>query len=677
MKKLLVLFIFIVSFNFLFPYEIKVEKNKFDCPTSSILKEPIKIKLYYEKQDSIDENDFLVIFEKVYGDIEVEPESLKFEDGEISVYPKVGKKMGTNILRANIFYKNYQVDKFDFKVVGLNWIEIIVILLGGLGLFLFGMKFMSDSLQNFAGERIKFFITKMTKNTFFGVLTGGIVTSFIQSSSATTVIVVGLVNAGLMTLTQSIGIIMGANIGTTMTAQLIAFKFESLALPAITAGVLMILFGSRRIKIAGETIFGFGLLFYGISLMSSSISPLKESHKLVEFMMKFEDSPILSMLTGMIITMIIQSSSATVGLTMVLAVQGLIGINTAVPLILGENIGTTITALLASLSSNINGKRAAIIHSLFNVIGVFYMMIGIYFVKINGVPLYYKFLELITPGNNFAGENIQRYLANSHTFFNVFNTLVFLPFAGVLESISKFIIKDKKGVKDNFFAPKYLDKNLLLNPHLALFNVKKEMMEMIEVASQSIELATKTLLEGNQEFVEQVRKLEMKTDILQNEITNYLISISKEDLTDQEFSQIPVLIHSINDIERVGDHSINILEFASMIRDNRIEFPKEAYEEIKSMSEVLQKMMKEAYFAIEDLSLERVNEIFILEEKLNDFEKRYNRTHLLRVSNKSCSSDSAAIFTDILTSYERCGDHITNIAEAIKNKFQWSKNDKV
>ncbi|MDI6700222.1 MAG: Na/Pi cotransporter family protein [bacterium] len=675
MKRFFLFLILFFTFIFLFSYEIKVEKKRFDCLTNSPLKEPLILNLYVEDKDSIKEEDFLVVFEKVYGDISVEKESLNFVDGKVTVYPKVGKKMGANILRANIFYKGYQVDKFDFKVVGLNWLEIIVTLLGGLGLFLFGMKFMSDSLQNFAGERMKYFITKMTKNTFMGVLTGSLVTSFIQSSSATTVIVVGLVNAGIMTLTQSIGIIMGANIGTTMTAQLIAFKLESLSLPAISIGVLMILFGSRKIKITGETILGFGLLFYGLGLMSSSIAPLKESDKLVEFMTKFNNSPILSMLTGMLITIVIQSSSATVGLTMVLAVQGLISINSAVPLILGENIGTTITALLASLSSNINGKRAAITHALFNLIGVSYMMLGIYFVKINGVPLYYKFLELITPGNNLSGENVQRYIANSHTIFNVFNTILFLPFAKVLENISKFLIREKKDTKDNFFIPKYLDRNLLLNPHLALYNVKKEMMEMIDVASNSIELATKTLVEKDFDNIEQIKKLEMKTDILQNEITNYLILISKEDLSDQEFAQIPVFIHCINDIERIGDHSINIIEFATFIRDNRIELTEKAYDEIKSMNEILQKMMREAYFAIEDLSVDRVNEIFILEDKLNDFEKRYNRSHLLRISDRLCSNESAAIFTDILTSYERCGDHIANIAEAIKNKFQWSKYD--
>lgn len=675
MKRFFLFLILFFTFIFLFSYEIKVEKKRFDCLTNSPLKEPLILNLYVEDKDTIKEEDFLVVFEKVYGDISVEKESLHFVDGKVTVYPKVGKKMGANILRANIFYKGYQVDKFDFKVVGLNWLEIIVTLLGGLGLFLFGMKFMSDSLQNFAGERMKYFITKMTKNTFMGVLTGSLVTSFIQSSSATTVIVVGLVNAGIMTLTQSIGIIMGANIGTTMTAQLIAFKLESLSLPAISIGVLMILFGSRKIKITGETILGFGLLFYGLGLMSSSIAPLKESDKLVEFMTKFNNSPILSMLTGMLITIVIQSSSATVGLTMVLAVQGLISINSAVPLILGENIGTTITALLASLSSNINGKRAAITHALFNLIGVSYMMLGIYFVKINGVPLYYKFLELITPGNNLSGENVQRYIANSHTIFNVFNTILFLPFAKVLENISKFLIREKKDTKDNFFIPKYLDRNLLLNPHLALYNVKKEMMEMIDVASNSIELATKTLVEKDFDNIEQIKKLEMKTDILQNEITNYLILISKEDLSDQEFAQIPVFIHCINDIERIGDHSINIIEFATFIRDNRIELTEKAYDEIKSMNEILQKMMREAYFAIEDLSVDRVNEIFILEDKLNDFEKRYNRSHLLRISDRLCSNESAAIFTDILTSYERCGDHIANIAEAIKNKFQWSKYD--
>jgi len=677
MKKILLIFFLIFTSLYLFSFEIVVEKKKFDANTSSILREPLKISIVKKIDENINYNDLYVKFEKICGDILFEKDSLNFQGPEIEIIPKTGKKPGTNLVRANIFYRERLIESIDFKIILFNWFEIFVTLLGGLGLFLFGMKFMSESLQNFAGEKIKFFITKITKNTFSGILTGTVITSLIQSSSATTVITVGLVNAGLMTLSQSIGIIMGANIGTTMTAQLIAFKLESLSLPAITAGVIMILFGSRKIKIVGETIFGFGLLFYGISLMSSSISPLKESHKIVEYMVKFEGNPFLAMLSGMILTFIVQSSSGTVGLTMVLATQELITINTAIPLILGENIGTTITALIASISSNTDGKRAAIIHTLFNMMGVSYMMFGIYFLKIDGIPIYYKFLDIITPGKNLMGENVGRFIANSHTLFNVFNTIILLPFASFLEKISKILIKDKKTTKENFFVTKYLDKNLLLNPHLALYNVKKEMVEMIKIACDSINFSTDYLVNGHQEIAEQIRKYELKTDFLQNEITNYLISISKEELSDEEFAQIPVLIHSINDIERIGDQSINILEFANFIKENDIKLPQKAYIEIKNMNETLQKMISEIILAIEDMSYERINNIFIFEEELNDLEKKYNREHLLRLSNKICESSSAAVFTDILTSYERSGDHITNIAEAIKNKFQWGKDDKV
>ncbi|MDD3804591.1 MAG: Na/Pi symporter, partial [bacterium] len=385
----------------------------------------------------------------------------------------------------------------------------------------------------------------------------------------------------------------------------------------------------------------------------------------------FSKSPIIAMFAGMVITMVVQSSSATVGLTMVLASQGLIDIYAAVPLVLGENIGTTITALFAALSSNRNGKRAAIIHTLFNVIGVSYMMAGFYLFKIGGVPAYLKLIELITPGLNLAGENIGRYIANSHTVFNVFNALVFIPFAGVLKFIAEKIIPDAKTTEKRTSTTKFLDKNLLVNPHIALFQVRREMQHMLDTAKDSINMATEVLTENKVENIDKVKRMEMKTDLLQNEITSYLISISKEHLTDEEFSQIPVYIHSINDIERIGDHSTNILEFAQMLRESKIDFSKSAFDDVRKMNSTLMRMMEEANAAIEDMSEERIRDIFVMEDNLNEYEREFNKDHMLRLTKNTCKNESAALFTDILSSYERCGDHVMNIAQAINNKFQW------
>ncbi|MDD3803549.1 MAG: Na/Pi symporter, partial [bacterium] len=328
-----------------FSLEFKTDWNKMQGMTGSFADEPVKITI---EKDSIENCDSVyAVFTSLSGKLVFFKDTVFADNkGIIENQVKIGSKMGDYIFKADVYNGETFLKSFDYKLVGLNVVEIIIILLGGLGLFLFGMKYMSEGLQNISGDTFRNIIAKVTKNTFFGVLTGVVVTSIIQSSSATTVMVVGLVNAGIMTLMQSIGIIMGANIGTTMTAQLIAFKFEQVALPCISIGVLLLLFAkNQRVKLSGETLFGFGLLFFGITMMSQAINPIKDSPKLVEFFITFSKSPIIAMFAGMVITIVVQSSSATVGLTMVLASQGLIDIYAAVPLVLGENIGTTITAL--------------------------------------------------------------------------------------------------------------------------------------------------------------------------------------------------------------------------------------------------------------------------------------------------------------------------------------------
>lgn len=667
-KFILALLILLASFTAASGEEISINWTKMQGNTGQYIDEANVI--HIAPAEGFLPKDYFAVYKAISGGGKVVNDTVYADaDYNISNSVKLGKKMGQNIFSITIFRQSTILRTMNVYATGVSWLEILFGLLGGLGIFLFGMKYMSEGLQKIAGDGLRSIIAKITKNTFFGVLTGFAVTSIIQSSSATTVMVVGFVNAGLMTLLQSIGIIMGSNIGTTMTAQLIAFKLETIALPAIGIGVMFILFSkSSKYRFWGETVFGFGLLFFGMTLMSSTISPIKDSPSIIDFFIRFSHSPILAMLTGLIVTLIVQSSSATVGLTMVLASQGLIDIYAAVPMVFGENIGTTITALLASISSTREGKRAAIIHALFNVIGVSYMMLGLYFVKTAGVPVYLRLIDIITPGRNLLGENSSRFIANAHTVFNVFNTVVFLPFAGVLKFLAEKIIPGKKDEA----APvtKYLDKNLLVTPHIALYQVRREMQNMLLTAKEAIEKATLILLNDRDELIDEVRRLELKTDILQNEITTYIISISKENLTDKEFSQIPVYIHSINDIERIADHSKNIIEFHQTIKDTNTHFSKDAASEITKMNETLQKMMDLTNRQIEEPT-DEIREVFIMEDDLNEFEKSYNRNHALRLAEHKCDDNSAALFTDILTSYERCGDHVMNIAQAIYNKFEW------
>ncbi|MDY6786682.1 MAG: Na/Pi cotransporter family protein [candidate division WOR-3 bacterium] len=605
-----------------------------------------------------------VLTEKVYPD----------SAGIIKANVQTSSKMENNIYMAQIFKDNKLIKVCNFSVFGLNWLEIIFGIVGGLGLFLFGLKYMSDGLQKVAGDRMRNIIAKLTKNTFFAVIMGLTVTSMIQSSSATTVMVVGLVNAGLMNLAQSIGVIMGANIGTTITAQLIAFRLGDYALPAIALGVAMLLFAKKtKYRFWGEVLFGFGLLFLGMNMMSATVHPLRQAPQITEFFIRFSDNPILAMLTGVIMTVIVQSSSATVGLTIVLASQGLIDIYGAIPLVLGENIGTTITAGFAALSSNVNGKRVALVHALFNVLGVTYMLIAFYTFKIRGVPAYLRLVDLITPGNNLEGENISRYIANSHSIFNIFNTLLFIPFAGVLKSIVEKIIPDRGKERIEEIKALYLDDNLLSTPAIAVQQVKREMEHMLDTAMESIELATETILNNKSENIDRVKFLESKTDYLQNVITRYLIEISKEELFENEAGSLPVYIHSINDIERVGDHAINLIEFYQEKTDSGLEFSEEAAGEILIMKNDLMRMIEIVRSNLENPEKEELERCFIIEENINRNEKLFAKQHAVRMTEKICDINANAVFNDILATYEKAGDHILNIAQAIYNKFEWSE----
>jgi phosphate:Na+ symporter len=333
---------------------------------------------------------------------------------------------------------------------------------GGLGLFIFGMKIMSEGLQKIAGRSMRRILEMLTKTTIAGVAVGAGVTAIIQSSSATTVMLIGFVQAGLLSLKQSIGVVLGANIGTTITAQIIAFKIHKYALPAIGLGVLLYFFIPRKkLKYIGQVILGFGLLFFGLAVMTSVFGPLKSSPEFRQFFVTFSKNPLLAVLTGAVLTMIVQSSSATVGITMTLAAVGLLDFVTAFAVILGDNIGTTVTAQLAALNANITAKRTAWAHTLFNLIGAAYMLILLN-VKINGQPIFLYFINLITPGNVWAGQNIERHVANSHSIFNIVNCIIFIPLAGVMAFVVTKMIRGEVEVIEH--GTKYLDNRMIITP---------------------------------------------------------------------------------------------------------------------------------------------------------------------------------------------------------------------
>ena len=433
--------------------------------------------------------------------------------------------------------------------------EMIFQLMGGLGFFFFGMKTMSEGLKKIAGEKLKNFLHAVTKHRVYGVLIGTLVTLFIQSSSATTVMVVGFVNAGLLALKQAITVIIGANIGTTFTAWLVSsmsiFKISKYALPAIGLGFAIMTLCKTKKKHWGQVIFGFGLLFIGLHYMKEAFEPLRDSEYVKNIFVTFSDYPLLGVLAGIVFTVLLQSSSATIAIVQVLAFNGVISFDAAIPIILGDNIGTTITAQLAAIGTNINARRAAMSHTVFNVIGTLYMLVFVH------LGWYSKFIDFMIPGE-ITLKNIMFHIAIAHSAFNVVNMLIFLPFISFLERVSIWLVPKGEDAVD--FGTQYLEKHLLETPTLALEQVHQENAYMLKIAQKSVKAAMSGFMDGDLKMVNKASELESVTDNLQSEITQYIIELSQRNLTPSESRSIPVLIHNVNDLERIGDHSQNMAE---------------------------------------------------------------------------------------------------------------------
>lgn len=540
-------------------------------------------------------------------------------------------------------------------------------LAGGLGLFFFGMRTLSDGLKSIAGDRLKNILSAVTKLPIIGVLAGAVVTCLIQSSSATSIMVVGFVNAGLMALNQAVSVIIGANIGTTFTAWLVSFmavfKVTDYALPAIGLGFAVNVFAKKRnTKFWGQVIMGFGMLFLGLSFMTQAFDPIRDSEMVRQLFLTFSENPLLGIFVGMIFTVLLQSSSATIAIVQVLAFNGLISFPAAIPIILGDNIGTTVTALMASAGTTLSAKRTAVSHALFNVIGVGYMLV---FLR---TGWFVSLINFIVPGE-ITARNIMFYIAVAHSTFNVFNALVFLPFIGGLAKLSTLIVRKKPGAIE--VAPQFLEKHLLDTPPIALEQARRETVRMIELACESVSRAVRSFVEENMSIAKPVAKLEEAVDNLQSAITQYLVELSQRGLSPEESEELPVLIHNVNDIERIGDHAENILELSIRKVEKKLPFTDEAMQQLKSMWHELNQMMRNTTEALLNNDEELANKVLEHERKINDLQVKLKKGHVKRLNQGRCKLKSGIVFMDFVDNLEKIGDHLTNIAQGLKGHMRW------
>ncbi len=545
--------------------------------------------------------------------------------------------------------------------------ESIFTLVGGLGLFFFGMQLLSDGMKKASGERMKNFLHKATKLPVVGVLIGAVVTALFQSSSATSIMVVGFVNASLLTLTQAISVIMGANIGTTFTAWVIslmgAFDIAVYALIAIGIGVFFMKTAkTSRTRFIGEVFLGFGLLFTGLALMGEAVEPLRSSEFFENIFISFSRNPFLGVLAGLIATIALQSSSATIAIVQLLAFNGIIPFNAAIPIILGENIGTTITAQIAALGSNLSARRAAMSHSVFNIVGVAYMLVFVY------LGWFTRFVDFLIPGE-ITPSSIMFYIAFSHTLFNVFNTAVFLPFINTLEKLSIWLVPKKE--YDVERGTQYLDRHILENPIIAFSQITNEMNYMLSLAVKSVYTAMEGFEGKGYKKSKKIAKYENAINSLQSEITQFIVELSGKELTEDQHSEIPVLIHSVNDIERIGDHAVNIIELAERKNSAKNKFTEYATREVDVIWRKVQEMMEKAKEAVKEQDAEIALEILKIEDNVNTLQEEIKENHIKRLNEKICDIKTGVVFVELIDNLEKIGDHLTNIAEGIRNKMHW------
>jgi len=546
----------------------------------------------------------------------------------------------------------------------------IINLVGGLALFLFGINKMSDSLQAVAGSEMRRILKVLINTPLKGVLVGLGVTVLIQSSSATTVMMIGLVNTGIMTLNQAVGVVMGANIGTTITAQLIAFNIGQYAFLFIILGVtLLFIRKSRTMEHWSQILIGFGLLFVGLKVMGNSVSPLQNSITARNLMIRLASNPILSVLVGTCFTMLIQSSSASIGIVMVLASTGLIPFEGALYLVFGDNIGTTITAWLAALSSGNTAKRVAMVHTLFNVFGTIIFGILTY------LGIYTLLINWITPGNVYAGQNIARHIANGHTMFNVINMILFLPFANQLANLATKIIPPDKVETISLGEPKHLNYTIISNSDLAINQSIKEMREMLRLVRMELMLAYQAFKEKDYKKQMRVSRIEKAIDNLQREITLYLVAVNEKTNAEDIIHKIPALLHTVNDIEKIGDFTeeINKILNEQIIAKKHHLSPKF----ISIIDELHSKLLYMLDLSIDylvELKEDYIYKIIEMEGRINETHHHLREEILSQVQNGKCNAAEGLNTIDYIDEVEEIADKLKNLVKAGTHNFVYNRN---
>lgn len=551
--------------------------------------------------------------------------------------------------------------------MSISDIEMLFKFIGGLGMFLYGMNVMADGLQKSAGGKMKQMLGILTSHRILGVLVGALVTAVIQSSSATTVMVVGFVNAGILNLTQAVGVIMGANIGTTVTAWLVSMsewgamlKPEFFAPVLIGIGAFILLFSKKeKLHQAAEILIGFGVLFIGLSFMSGSIEPYRDAPIFAAAFQTLGKNPILGVLTGVIVTGIIQSSSASVGILQTLALNGVVSWNSAIFITLGQNIGTCVTALISSAGANRTAKRAATIHLLFNVIGAI----------IFGIVMFIVFGIYPSWGTSMISST---QISVFHTIFNVTNTLLLFPFANGLVKLSGKIVREKPEelkaaeVTEEILERPHLDYRMLNSPSLAIQSAVMQVIRMGELAIEHVELAMSCVFEKDEQKVKKAEIYERTMDVFEKDMTEYLVHLSHESLTEAESTTLSHLMFTVSDLERIGDHSDNIVELAQNLIDGGLQLSSEASEDMKDIQKVVIDALRLAVDTRKNESVMDAKRVYMLEDEVDDMEEEMRHGHMDRLARGLCSADQGIVFLDVLSNLERISDHAVNIAEYVE-----------
>ena len=539
----------------------------------------------------------------------------------------------------------------------------VLMLLGGLGLFLYGMQMMGSGLEAAAGNRMKRILERLTSNPILGVIVGAGITAVVQSSSAITVMVVGFVNSRMMTLRQAVWVIMGANIGTTITGQLIALDIGAIAPLFAFCGVVLVMFTKKAIvRYYGQIIAGLGILFIGMDMMSSSMAPLRESETFVNLLTQFSN-PLLGILVGTVFTAIIQSSSASVGILQALATSGVIGLPSAVYVLFDQNIGTCITAILASIGTSRNAKRTTIIHLMFNVIGTILF------------TLVCMFTPLTSLVSGWTPDNPSAQIANMHTLFNIVTTLLLLPFGGYLAKLATRILPEKatEAAESGEHQLLYIKPVDLSSEHhvgtsaIVLNGVQHELARMAEMVLKNVDASFQAVLEGTPSRLEQVEETEEYIDYLNQQISRYISHIIVYETNERDSEQVSAFFKISSNLERIGDHAVNICEYTQLLQQKHIGFSQKAKEEIEAMRDT----SLQAIRTLGDMSLlppEALKDIEDLEQKMDDMTLEYRQNQMVRLREGTCSDEACTLYSEMLTDFERIGDHILNIGQELSSK---------